>query len=418
MKKKILVFLLAVILLAASAATAFAVDGSNSSTQVFHVHADSGNAYILLRSVKGVAYVEKHSLWGGKSIKGYKEEDAHGFYYVTVTGPGKSETIHWVPSVTGVINALTTGYESGSTLRLSFPYYGDYTVIVEPMENEYASSTYWLVDRILNWTVPATWHVTQESHCQAAYSSPAPARSGTVNVFCYDERGNHLTNYQQTVSSGVYLAPPVLDGYRAVSGSVYVQLDAATGICDPSTIYFNYAHSEASASLPNLPSGGFPVWLKDQSVERIRPQCGPGYQYAVFASMNGAEKLYKPRDITYLSARFCVGDWVYIEFGYTDNALRFGFFEKSLFIPSVDWSLVPSFTLLEEKSGRIASALTPNNGPTANSGSFSSCRLEQGTAVHACMACGDWYLCRFFNDHTNNYGDVYLWVPGYKIQWD
>ena len=169
-------------------------------------------------------------------------------------------------------------------------------------------------------------------------------------------------------------------------------------------------------SLPQLPSNAYAVWLKNPGVERIRPQCGPGYQYPKFASMSGSTRLYKPKDITYLSARFCVGDFVYVEFGYTDGVLRFGFFEKSLFNTS-DWNRIPSYTLSYEKSGSVVAGVTPYNGPGYNCGSYSSCSLSTGARVYACMESNGWYFCRFYNNHSNNYGDVYLWVPGNYISW-
>ena len=172
------------------------------------------------------------------------------------------------------------------------------------------------------------------------------------------------------------------------------------------------------SSVPSFPTASYTVWLRNYNVDRIRPQCGPGYNYAVFASMNGSTRLYNPRNITYLAAHFCVGSWVYIEFGYTDGVQRYGFFEKSLFDSSVSWSSIPSYSLSTERHGRVTSSVTPYNGPGTNCGSYSSCQLYQGTAVHACMEYNGWYLCRFYNDHGNNYGEVYLWVPGYSISWN
>ena len=174
----------------------------------------------------------------------------------------------------------------------------------------------------------------------------------------------------------------------------------------------------SAAGIPSLPGPSARVYLRNPNVERIRPQCGPGYEYSVFTSMNGSTRLYKPRDITYLNAVFCVGSWVYIEFGYVDGVQRYGFFEKSLFTePNGGWRSVPSLSLNSGRSGRVTSAVTPYNGPGSWCGSYSSCKLYSGTYVYACLECNNWYLCRFYNDHGNNYGEVYLWVPGYAISW-
>ena len=345
------------------------------------------------------------------------EHITHGFYNVTVTGPGKNETIRWVPSVTTAIDLLGSGFESSSTLQITFPYTGDYTVTVEPMDNSYASSNYWLVDRLLYWMTPATWSIIKENQCYTDYSSsPQPSFSGTVYIYCYDEYGNELTSYSQMISSSTYITPPNINGYRTLSSSTYVQLNTSSGSCNPSTICFYYTHNNTSM-IPQFPTGGYTVWLRNHNVERIQPQCGPGYNFSVFASMSGSTKLYNPREITYLSAHFCVGNWVYIEFGYSDNVQRFGFFEKSLFTPSTDWNSIPSYSLDTEKQGRITTDTTPYNGPSTNCGSYASCKLYPGDAVYACMECNGWYLCRFYNNHGNNYGDVYLWIPGYNISW-
>ena len=172
------------------------------------------------------------------------------------------------------------------------------------------------------------------------------------------------------------------------------------------------------SSIPAFPTASYTVWLRNYNVDRIRPQCGPGYNYAVFASMNGSTRLYDPRNITYLSAHFCVDNWVYIEFGYTDGVRRCGFFEKSLFDPSVSWSSIPSYSLSAERHGTVTSSVTPYNGPGSDCGSYSSCQLYRGDAVHACMEYNGWYLCRFYNGHGNNYGEIYLWVPGHSISWN
>jgi hypothetical protein len=167
----------------------------------------------------------------------------------------------------------------------------------------------------------------------------------------------------------------------------------------------------------SFPTGSYSLSLRNRNVERIQPQCGPGYGYSVFASKSNGSRLYDPRSITYMRAHFCVGDWVYVEFGYTDNVLRYGFFEQSLFDPSVSWSSMPSCSLDGGRQGYVTSDTTPYNGPGWNCGDYPSCVLYSGTRVTACMECNGWYFCRFYNDPHNNYGTIYLWVYGGNIRW-
>lgn len=242
-------------------------------------------------------------------------------------------------------------------------------------------------------------------------------RTGTVHVYCYDESGVLLQGGDIFVAQSGYVDPPQIGGCTAISGSQYVALDPYAGTCSPADVVFWYRRGGADM-IPQLPGGGCPLSLRNRWVERIQPQCGPGYQYKVFASMSGSTRLYKPADITYLMARFCVGDWVYVEFGYTDGVTRYGFFAKSLFDPRGSWGDVPSYTLSGERHGTVTGEVTPRNNPGIGGGSYSSCTLYRGDTVHACVSCNGWYLCRFWNDHTNHYGDVYLWVPGNMIRWD
>ena len=180
-----------------------------------------------------------------------------------------------------------------------------------------------------------------------------------------------------------------------------------------------YGGGTSYPSVTPFPTASWSLSLRNPNVDRIRPQCGPGYNYSVFASVgSGGNRLYNPRNITYLSAHFCVGDWVYVEFGYTDRVLRYGFFEKSLFNCPSGWYSVPEYSLSDGRSGRVTRNTVPYNGPSTSCGDYSSCTLYSGTSVTACMEYGGWYLCRFNNNHGNNYGTVYLWVPGSSIAWN
>ena len=165
------------------------------------------------------------------------------------------------------------------------------------------------------------------------------------------------------------------------------------------------------SGIQSYPARGYQVWLKNPSVERIRPQCGPGWDYQVFASMNGSTKLYKPGQITWMEVRFVTGSWAYVEFGYSDGKPRGGFFEKSLFNSSRSWNYIPVCDLQNGVYGRTLTGVTPYNGPGYEYGSYSSCSLSAYESVYVCLEHNDWYYCRFYNDHGNNYGNVWLWIP-------
>ena len=287
----------------------------------------------------------------------YDYEDDYGFFFVQIYGPGRNRMIRWVPSANWAktIDPYLT-YETDTSLTIEFPQAGEYVIMVTPMGQDVINDL-WVADRLEGWSSDARWFVSDQGGCTVSDRSPEP--------------------------------PAPIDPVPPVSGG----------------------------PLP-FPRYGYGLSLNNPYADRIRPQCGPGYQYQVFASMNGSTRLYNPREITYLQAHFCDGSWVYVEFGYSDGKTRYGFFEKSLFSPSVSWNSIPSYTLRSfEKTGYVVSDATPCSGPGDSHGQYSSCRLYSGTAVYACMECDGWYLCRFCNDHSNCYGDIYLWVPGYCISW-
>lgn len=356
--KKITVILVAMVCFICtylSVAQAETITGSTASAKTFYIRSSYDNSYIVLSSSTGVANVAQHNWAGIYEQDGY--ETHHGFYKVTQKGGGVNRSFIWAPSATINTSAINTCEE----VQIYFPAPGEFTVTIAPLSFSSASA-YWKVDYIKYWVHDASWMTTITSGC--------------------------------TVTSTKTNSTP-------------------TKVSNPT-----HAPIPQTSAIPYFPTGGYTVWLRNPNVERIQPQCGPGYNYSVFASMSGSTKLYKPRDITYLSAHFCVGNWAYIEFGYSDGVLRYGFFEKSLFDPSVNWNSIPSYSLSDEKRGRISSETTPYNGPSTNCGSYASCRLYSGDTVYACMECNGWYLCRFYNNHSNNYGNVYLWVPGYNITWN
>lgn len=172
--------------------------------------------------------------------------------------------------------------------------------------------------------------------------------------------------------------------------------------------------------LPRLDRYGWPAYMTDESREIIKPQCGPGNEYPVFKSMNGSKSLYRIDEMTRADIYFRVGDWVYVGFGYSDKKWRCGFFRKSLYEPydgPETWDAIPEYSLDYGAYGTIIRDTVPWNGPNRGGGEYTSCELYAGDEVFAVMESGGWYLCRFWNGHTNHYGYVYLWVPGSSISW-
>ena len=177
--------------------------------------------------------------------------------------------------------------------------------------------------------------------------------------------------------------------------------------------------NEIMESLPQLPWEGSAAYMNSPYIHKkyVRPQCGPGAEYQVFQSMNGKKHLYNPDEMTRADICFTTGNWAYVGFGYSDGKWRYGFFRKDVFSPYDGWSSVPEIPLDVEWRGTVNAATIPYNGPYWDGGSYESCKLHRGDTVYACMEYDGWYLCRFYNDHDNKYGYVYLWVPGSSISW-
>ena len=171
--------------------------------------------------------------------------------------------------------------------------------------------------------------------------------------------------------------------------------------------------------LPQLPRYGAAAYINYPYCynEYIKPQCGPGYEYKVFRSMNGRKHLYNPDEMTRADIYFTVGDWAYVGFGYSDGRWRYGFFRKDVFTPYDCREEIPDIYLVNARYGRVNQTTVPYSGPSWNSGEYESCKLYAGDELCACMESNGWYLCRFYNNHSNNYGYVYLWIPGSAICW-
>lgn len=415
MKNRILIpllVLLALITITTASADTYALYGDGATTTCFYVES-YGDAKIWLTQTEGLC----HELSYTHLIDGLEgDEEEWGKYHFYISAPNGAQSVwDWDKTFHGQDFTLTL---SGT---------GIYTIRVVPFIGSEMTQS-WTLDQFIGWTVLPQWRITSWQNCAVSEKS-FRQYSGTVEIRCYHENGNLIDTRVLTIISSQTIKPPTLNGYYPTTTGQYVALDPSTGKCSPSTVSFRYKSANQSSHKPplggtggshstiqKLPHRAYSVWLRDPYVERIQPQCGPDYNYSVFASMSGSKKLYKPSDITYMSAHFRVGNWLYVEFGYTDGVLRYGFFERSLF-DSNDWSSIPSYSLNQETPGYIVSKVTPYNGPSSNCGSYSSCSLNPGADVYACMESNGWYLCRFYNDHGNNYGDVYLWVPGDSIAW-
>ncbi len=250
--------------------------------------------------------------------------------------------------------------------------------------------------------------------------------SASVQVRCETESGASIRTCTETVSSSGYLYPPSISGYTAVSSGQYVTFDTSTGTASPSSVTFRYRQNAApvtqppASSMPTLPNGRWPVFLRSPGTDVIRPQCGPGSQYDTFRNKIQGQPAFQTGWIRGLQVCFVTNDYAYVQVFYNDSTQRYGFFPKSIF-NSPDgsgWNGVPSYPLSYERRGTVTSQVTPYNGPGYSCGDYPSCALYGGDTVYACMESGGWYLCRFYNNHDNFYGYTYLWVPGSSIRWN
>ena len=169
-----------------------------------------------------------------------------------------------------------------------------------------------------------------------------------------------------------------------------------------------------SADIPKKPwaGEGISVSLFSTLGERLRPQCGPGYDYKTFRAVaKDGSPLYQRGGFWDIKALFTVKDWVYVSFIYSDSLPRMGFFEKYLF--NLDPS-VPEISLAAAKTGIARQAITPHNGPGTQYGEFSSCRVKAGDVVYIYFEERGWVYCEFFTT-GNDYGNVQLWLPKSKL---
>ena len=409
--------------------------GSTAGETILKVRSQCSGSYIDLYTEWGLCRVENRTI---ADIYVNERSEYHGgFFYLYIYHGSECKIIPWAP-------AATTNKDRAYTderIRIQFNDVGEYTIYVEPMCVE-DINTYWIHDRFLYWERDAEWYVCGFDNC--SYGCRLYDH-GTITVSCYGN-GKFMESYQMTISESQMIYPKQIDGYT-IDSCAWVEFDGATGKCDPSSVNFFYYRNEPESNdeedidfdwgtgyeapepedsyssdygetvqdcLPELPGFGWSAYVTNPNVAYIKPQCGPGDQYQVFRSMDGNKHLYDPKKIAFANIIFSIGDWDYVQYFYVDNCM-YGFFRKGVFTPEGGRSQIPEYSLAYERCGTINRDINPHNAPDDYSGEYSSCRLYYGDTVYACMESNGWYFCRFWNGHENNYGNVYLWLPGYAV---
>lgn len=73
--------------------------------------------------------------------------------------------------------------------------------------------------------------------------------SASVTVYCYDQNGNYIQSYTETISSGKTINPKSISGYTATSSGQYVSF--SNGSANPSSITFYYKKNSAPVPQPS-----------------------------------------------------------------------------------------------------------------------------------------------------------------------
>ena len=370
----------------------------------------------------------------------YTDEEINDTYLIDKFMGWSTQPSWWISDTKNCTCSATdpaVRYDSGTVTIRCFDEYGNFfqSIPLTIRNSQYiapyklvgyeaisTSSVYVTLDRSTGTCSPST--------IDFYYRKSTPVQKpGTVTIYGVDESGWNFHVEKRTIYSSQTIDPPSISGYKTVSTGKYVTYDASTGTCSPSVLYFYYQSNRTPDPVVPGPSGSsgapyrFPtayysLTLKSNAPDIIRPQCGPGTSYATFYSKNNGKQLYNTSEIWFWRAHFCVGDWVYAEFGYSDTTIRYGFFAKSLFSNYTDWNSIPVYSLSEEKTGTITTDTVPYSAPTYEGGRYQSCELAYGKTVYACLESSGWYFCRFYDTNANHYGDVYLWVPGSSIRWN
>ena len=147
-------------LLAPMGASAETISGKTSGKVTVKVDSNRKNSYFVISSCTGLARVAQHNLFGKYKKDG--NEVTHGFYKVSVKGPGLNNSFIWAPDATTNKSKVTRCCE----VRIKLPQKGQYTVTVAPLSNS-AAKQYWRVDYIKSWVKHATWVLTITDGCTA-----------------------------------------------------------------------------------------------------------------------------------------------------------------------------------------------------------------------------------------------------------
>lgn len=232
-------FMLAVLCAAPAGAKADGAESSCSGTTAaettFYV-SSTGGAVIRLEARPGTAYTENYDYLG--RLRGYKQEEVYGFFRVLVT-KGTSSTLIWAPSASAAGNAANS-----TALVIPLPEAGQYQVTVTPLSASEINGVYWFGNRFQYWLANASWALTYSTNCYCgldAGSLPVQ-RSGQVTVYCYDQNGNFIKTYTETVTNGRMIYPTSISGYTAESSAQYVS--CVGGTCSPASLTFYYSRAQ------------------------------------------------------------------------------------------------------------------------------------------------------------------------------
>ena len=234
------------------------VGGTTGGTTTFYVYASgSGSGYIRLLGTKGTAYISDYDFYG--NFNGYKNEEAYGFFKVQVTASGYDKSYIWAPSA----SMSTYGIETSQSLVVVFPVSGDYKITVTPLTKAEVNGTYWTRDRLQSWTKQASWVVNKAVNCQCTPGSgggqsPTPTgnpggdsgsqTANQVTVNCYDQAGNYIRSYNESVTYSRTIYPRSITGYTAVTSSGYY-INWLNGICTPASVNFSYMKDKTDATV-------------------------------------------------------------------------------------------------------------------------------------------------------------------------
>ena len=220
------------------------ISGTSKAAVTFTVNAGNGGGYFVLFGTKGSAYASVFDASG--RFTGYNSEAMYGFFRILVTRSGYEQSYVWAPSAT----ENTYDAERGQTLVITFPYAGDYTVVVTPLTRQEINGSYLPQNRFHYWVTDASWIISRSSNCgfgAAGGAGTRPAASGTVSVYCYDIARNYIQAYSETVTASTTLYPKEIPGYKSASSGQYVAFN--NGTCNPATVFFYYMKEAAYGSV-------------------------------------------------------------------------------------------------------------------------------------------------------------------------